>query len=52
MDQAQVAATQEPPQVKQPIKKDTVPASTEDILMPHQHRTETRNIAQVTSKRA
>ncbi|WP_341285040.1 pLS20_p028 family conjugation system transmembrane protein [Priestia megaterium] len=47
MDQAQVAATQEPHQVKQPIEKDTVPASTEDIPMPHQHRTETRNIAQV-----
>ncbi len=45
--QAQVAATQEPRQVKQPIEKDTVPASTEDIPMPHQHRTETRNIAQV-----
>ncbi|PFI59449.1 hypothetical protein COI68_27080 [Priestia megaterium] len=45
--QAQVAATQEPHQVKQPIEKDTVPASTEDIPMPHQHRTETRNIAQV-----
>ncbi|WJN47568.1 hypothetical protein QUH71_26755 (plasmid) [Priestia aryabhattai] len=45
--QAQVAATQEPRQVEQPIEKDTVPASTEDIPMPHQHRTETRNIAQV-----
>ncbi|MCR8866907.1 hypothetical protein NQ109_28690, partial [Priestia megaterium] len=45
--QAQVAATQEPRQVKQQIEKDTVPASTEDIQMPHQHRTETRNIAQV-----
>ncbi|WP_416045861.1 pLS20_p028 family conjugation system transmembrane protein [Priestia megaterium] len=45
--QAQVAATQEPHQVKQPIEKDTVPASTEDIPMPHQHRTETRNIVQV-----
>jgi hypothetical protein len=46
--QAQVAATQEEPrQVKQTIEKDTVPASTEDIPMPHQHRTETRNIAQV-----
>ncbi|MED4253428.1 hypothetical protein P4689_12560 [Priestia megaterium] len=45
--QAQVAATQEPRQVKQPIEKDKVPASTEDIPMPHQHRTETRNIAQV-----
>ncbi|AQX56582.1 pLS20_p028 family conjugation system transmembrane protein [Priestia flexa] len=45
--QAQVAATQEPRQVKQPIEKDTVPASTGDIPMPHQHRTETRNIAQV-----
>jgi hypothetical protein len=47
MDQAQLVATQEPPQVKQPIEKDTVPPSTEEILMPHQHRTETRNIAQV-----
>ncbi|PFA93456.1 hypothetical protein CN383_28635 [Priestia megaterium] len=45
--QAQVAATQEPRQGKQQIEKDTVPASTEDIPMPHQHRTETRNIAQV-----
>jgi len=45
MDQAQLAATQETPQVKQPIEKDTVPPSTEEILMPHQHRTETRNIA-------
>ncbi|WP_226701726.1 pLS20_p028 family conjugation system transmembrane protein [Priestia aryabhattai] len=45
--QAQVAATEEPRQVKQPIEKDTVPASTEDIPMPHQRRTETRNIAQV-----
>ncbi|AWD68545.1 MULTISPECIES: pLS20_p028 family conjugation system transmembrane protein [Priestia] len=45
--QAQVAATEEPRQVKQPIEQDTVPASTEDIPMPHQHRTETRNIAQV-----
>ncbi|MDC0704799.1 MULTISPECIES: hypothetical protein [Priestia] len=45
--QAQLAATQEPPQVKQSIEKDTVPPSTEDILIPHQHRTETRNIAQV-----
>ncbi|WP_394531799.1 hypothetical protein C1N83_26930 [Priestia aryabhattai] len=45
--QAQVAATQEPRQAKQPIEQDTVPASTEDIPMPHQHRTETRNIAQV-----
>ncbi|MFB2350333.1 pLS20_p028 family conjugation system transmembrane protein [Priestia megaterium] len=45
--QAQVAATQEPRQVKQQVKQDTVPASTEDIAMPHQHRTETRNIAQV-----
>ncbi|PGX23305.1 hypothetical protein COE08_01115 [Priestia megaterium] len=45
--QAQVAATQEPRQGKQPIEKDTVPASTDDIPMPHQHRTETRNIAQV-----
>ncbi|MDP1442211.1 pLS20_p028 family conjugation system transmembrane protein [Priestia megaterium] len=45
--QAQVAATQEPHQVKQPIEKDTVPAPTDDIPMPHQNRTETRNIAQV-----
>ncbi|MFE4047109.1 hypothetical protein [Priestia sp. YIM B13490] len=45
--QAQVAATQEPRQVKQPIEKDTVPVSTEDIPMPHQHRTETLNIAEV-----
>ncbi|WP_061859922.1 pLS20_p028 family conjugation system transmembrane protein [Priestia megaterium] len=45
--QAQVVATQEPRQVKQQIEQDTVPASTEDIPMPHQHRTETRNIAQV-----
>jgi hypothetical protein len=45
--QAQVAATQEPRQVKQQVEQDTVPASTEDIPMPHQHRTETRNIAQV-----
>ncbi|GAB1804580.1 pLS20_p028 family conjugation system transmembrane protein [Priestia megaterium] len=50
--QAQVAATQEPRQVKQPIEKDTVPASTEDIPMPHQHRTETRNIAQVVRDNA
>ncbi|WP_280166103.1 hypothetical protein [Priestia aryabhattai] len=47
VDQVQVAATQEPRQVKQPIEKDTLPASTEDITMPHQHRTEIRNIAQV-----
>src|SRR6478752_4489366 len=49
MDQAQrqVATTQEPRQVKETIKQDQVPASTEDIPMPHQHRTETRNIAQV-----
>ncbi|MCU7741360.1 pLS20_p028 family conjugation system transmembrane protein [Priestia megaterium] len=45
--QAQVAATEEPRQVKQQVEQDTVPASTEDIPMPHQHRTETRNIAQV-----
>ncbi|MDN4865768.1 pLS20_p028 family conjugation system transmembrane protein [Priestia megaterium] len=45
--QAQVAATQEPRQGKQQIEKDTVPASTEDIPMPHQNRIETRNIAQV-----
>ncbi|OZT10770.1 hypothetical protein CHN50_20240 [Priestia aryabhattai] len=45
--QAQVAATQEPRQVKQLIEKDTVPASTEDIPMPDQNRIETRNIAQV-----
>ncbi|MBE5101477.1 hypothetical protein IGH99_20175, partial [Bacillus aryabhattai] len=47
MDQAQVAATQEPRQVKQQVEQDTVPTSTDDIPMPHQHRTETRNIAQV-----
>ncbi|WP_280157786.1 pLS20_p028 family conjugation system transmembrane protein (plasmid) [Priestia aryabhattai] len=49
MDQAhaQVAATQEPRQVKQQVEQDTVPTSTEDIPMPHQHRTETRNIAQM-----
>ncbi|MBY0200907.1 hypothetical protein H7U05_27150 [Priestia megaterium] len=49
MDQAhaQVAATQEPRQVKQQIEKDTVPASTDDIPMPDQNRIETRNIAQV-----
>jgi hypothetical protein len=49
MDQAQVqvAATQEPRQGKQPIEKDTVPASTDDIPMPDQNRIETRNIAQV-----
>ncbi|PEZ51282.1 hypothetical protein CN367_01110 [Priestia megaterium] len=45
--QAQVAATQEPRQVKQPIEKDTVPTSTDDIPMPEQNRIETRNIAQV-----
>ncbi|SDE13100.1 hypothetical protein SAMN04487777_10765 [Priestia aryabhattai B8W22] len=45
--QAQVAATQEPRQVKQPIEKDTVPASTDDIPMPDQNRIETRNIAQL-----
>ncbi|MED3971379.1 hypothetical protein P4658_27160 [Priestia megaterium] len=45
--QAQVAATQEPSQGKQPIEKDTVPASTDDIPMPDQNRIETRNIAQV-----
>ncbi|MEH7490350.1 pLS20_p028 family conjugation system transmembrane protein, partial [Priestia megaterium] len=45
--QAQVAATQEPRQGKQPIEKDTVPASTDDIPMPEQNRIETRNIAQV-----
>ncbi|WP_456318397.1 pLS20_p028 family conjugation system transmembrane protein [Priestia megaterium] len=45
--QAQVAATEEPRQAKQQIEKDTVPASTEDIPMPHQNRIETRNIAQV-----
>ncbi|MBY0105216.1 hypothetical protein H7S74_28275 [Priestia aryabhattai] len=45
--QAQVAATQEPRQGKQPIEKDTVPASTDDIPMPDQNRIETRNIAQV-----
>ncbi|MGG0509483.1 pLS20_p028 family conjugation system transmembrane protein [Priestia megaterium] len=49
MDQAhaQVVATQEPRQVKQQVEQDTVPTSTEDIPMPHQHRTETRNIAQM-----
>ncbi|MCE4093239.1 hypothetical protein LXM61_29395 [Priestia megaterium] len=49
MDQAQrqVATTQEPRQVKETIKQDQVPASTSDIPMPHQHRTETRNIAHV-----
>ncbi|MDP9580591.1 UNVERIFIED_ORG: hypothetical protein J2X74_006523 [Bacillus sp. 1751] len=45
--QAQVAATQEPRQVKQQVEQDTVPASTKDIPMPHQNRIETRNIAQV-----
>ncbi|MDM8150029.1 pLS20_p028 family conjugation system transmembrane protein [Priestia megaterium] len=45
--QAQVAATQEPHQGKQPIEKDTVPTSTDDIPMPDQNRIETRNIAQV-----
>ncbi|MBV6738554.1 pLS20_p028 family conjugation system transmembrane protein [Priestia megaterium] len=45
--QAQVAATQEPRQGKQPIEKDTVPTSTDDIPMPDQNRIETRNIAQV-----
>ncbi|PFT50381.1 pLS20_p028 family conjugation system transmembrane protein [Priestia megaterium] len=45
--QAQVAATQESRQGKQPIEKDTVPASTDDIPMPEQNRIETRNIAQV-----
>ncbi|MBA9042696.1 hypothetical protein HNP21_005834 [Bacillus aryabhattai] len=45
--QAQVAATQEPRQGKQPIEKNTVPASTNDIPMPDQNRIETRNIAQV-----
>ncbi|MEB2268499.1 hypothetical protein LAV77_27395 [Priestia megaterium] len=45
--QAQVAATEEPRQVKQQIEKDTVPASTDDIPMPDQNRIETRNIAQV-----
>ncbi|MGG0391120.1 pLS20_p028 family conjugation system transmembrane protein [Priestia megaterium] len=49
MDQAQrqVATTQEPRQVKETIRQDQVPTSTSDIPMPHQHRTETRNIAQV-----
>ncbi|PGH72677.1 hypothetical protein CN890_10300, partial [Priestia megaterium] len=49
MDQAQrqVATTQEPRQVKETVKQDQIPASTSDIPMPHQHRTETRNIAQV-----
>jgi len=48
MDQAraQVAATQEPRQVKQQVEQDTVPTSTKDI-MPDQNRIETRNIAQV-----
>ncbi|PEE44943.1 hypothetical protein COM71_23525, partial [Priestia megaterium] len=45
--QAQVAATQEPRQVKQQVEQDTVPASTDDIPMPDQNRIETRNIAQV-----
>ncbi|WP_321998844.1 pLS20_p028 family conjugation system transmembrane protein [Priestia megaterium] len=45
--QRQVAVTEEPRQVKQQVEQDTIPASTEDIPMPHQHRTETRNIAQV-----
>ncbi|MGF9776611.1 pLS20_p028 family conjugation system transmembrane protein [Priestia aryabhattai] len=45
--QAQVAATQEPRQGKQPIEKDTVPTSTDDIPMPEQNWIETRNIAQV-----
>ncbi|MBY0029858.1 hypothetical protein H7K20_22505 [Priestia aryabhattai] len=45
--QRQVATTQEPRQVKETIKQDQVPASTSDIPMPHQHRTETRNIAHV-----
>ncbi|MCM3644417.1 hypothetical protein M4D68_25180 [Priestia aryabhattai] len=45
--QAQVAATEEPRQGKQPIEKDTVPTSTDDIPMPDQNRIETRNIAQV-----
>src|SRR6478735_5686962 len=48
--QAQVAATQEPRQGKQPIEKDTVPASTDDIPMPDQNRIETRNIAQVVKE--
>ncbi|MEJ9312565.1 hypothetical protein P4655_14505 [Priestia megaterium] len=49
MDQAQrqVAAAQEPRQEKETVKQDQVPASTNDIPMPHQHRTETRNIAHV-----
>ncbi|MGG4382638.1 pLS20_p028 family conjugation system transmembrane protein [Priestia megaterium] len=49
MDQAQrqVAAAQEPRQEKETVKQDQVPASTKDIPMPHQHRTETRNIAHV-----
>ena len=49
MDQAQrqVAATQEPRQEKETVKQDQIPASTNDIPMPHQHRTETRNIAHV-----
>ncbi|MHA7098587.1 pLS20_p028 family conjugation system transmembrane protein [Priestia aryabhattai] len=49
MDQAQrqVAATQEPRQEKETVKQDQIPASTNDIPMPHQNRTETRNIAHV-----
>ncbi|MFE7083443.1 hypothetical protein, partial [Priestia megaterium] len=49
MDQAQrqVAATQEPRQEKETVKQDQVPASTNDIPMPHQNRIETRNIAHV-----
>jgi hypothetical protein len=49
MDQAQrqVAATQEPRQEKETVKQDPVPTSTNDIPMPHQNRTETRNIAHV-----
>ncbi|MGX1373427.1 hypothetical protein RKD56_000507, partial [Priestia megaterium] len=45
--QAQVAATQEPHQVKQQVEQDTVPASTKDIPLSDQNRIETRNIAQV-----
>ncbi|PEE41329.1 hypothetical protein COM71_31200 [Priestia megaterium] len=45
--QAQVAATQEPRQVKRQVEQDTVPASTKDIPMSDQNRIETRNIAQV-----
>ncbi|NGY80057.1 hypothetical protein F6Y02_37030 (plasmid) [Bacillus megaterium] len=42
-----MAATQEPRQVKQSIEKTRFLLQQKDIPMPHQHRTETRNIAQV-----